>query len=168
MYLNNHTSVWGSWYDAGSSAWGYACCHSAVHISYCTGEAGKQAAAASSAQNLLMGGPPPEDSAPKSSAGGDKGKQGRGDIDVEMEQSRLAEERKRKSRVNEGDDRFSKKTKNEESKKFDVSEDDLGTFHQLVNTTHLSLVSTLSITERYRRERSRMDDPMANYVDTVD
>ena len=103
-----------------------------MHISYCTGEAGKQAAAASSAQNLLVGGPPPEDSGLKLSAGagGDKGKQKRGDIDVEEEQSKLAEERKRKSRVNEGDDRFSKKTKSEEvleSKRFDVSEVDLGT-----------------------------------------
>lgn len=143
-----------------------------MHISYCTGEAGKQAAAASSAQNLLVGGPPPEDSTKLSAgAGGDKGKQRRGDIDVEAEQGKLAEERKRKSRVNEGDDRFSKKTKNEEtleSKKFDVTEVDLGTFLQFVNTIHPSQVSSLSITERYRRERSRMDDPMANYVDTDD
>jgi pre-mRNA-processing factor SLU7 len=107
VYVNNHTSVWGSWYDAGSSTCGYVCCHSAVHISYCTGEAGKQAAAASSAQNLLVGGPPSEDLTSKLSAGAD--------IDVEAEQSKLAEERKRKSRVNEGDDRFSKKTKNEEA-----------------------------------------------------
>jgi hypothetical protein len=46
-------SVWKSWYDAGSNILGYVCCHSAVHISYCTGEAGKAAAAVSSAQNLL-------------------------------------------------------------------------------------------------------------------
>ena len=143
MYVNNHTSVWGSWYDPGSSSWGYGCCHSIVHISYCTGEAGKQAAAASSAQNLLVGGPPPEDSTLKLSAGagGDKGKQRMGDIDVEAEQGKLADERKRKSRVNEGDDRFSKKTKGEEvleSKKFDVSEDDLGTCHQFSKTSHPS------------------------------
>ncbi|KAH9992611.1 pre-mRNA-splicing factor SLU7 [Russula vinacea] len=154
VYVNNHTSVWGSWYDTGSSTWGYACCHSTVHISYCTGEAGKEAAAASSAQNLLMGSEPdPEDLTSKSlpeGGGGNKGKQRKTDIDVEAEQSKLAEERKRKGRVNEGDDRFSKKSKNEEaaeSKKFDVSEDEL---------------------ERYRRERGRMEDPMANYVDSVD
>jgi hypothetical protein len=104
-----------------------------VHISYCTGETGKQAAAASSARNLLMGSDsqpeeimsksPPED-------GGDKGKQRKTDINVEAEQSKLSEERKRKARVNEGDDRFSKRSKDEEaaeSKKFDVTEDELGT-----------------------------------------
>jgi pre-mRNA-processing factor SLU7 len=150
VYVNNHTSVWGSWYDTGSNTWGYACCHSTVHISYCTGEAGKQAAAASSAQNLLMGSDPQsEDVASKSleGGGGNKGKQRKTDIDVEEEQSKLAEERKRKGRANEGDDRFSKKSKNEEaaeSKKFDMTEDEL---------------------ERYRRERGRMEDPMANYVD---
>lgn len=154
VYINNHTSVWGSWYDSASSTWGYACCHSTVHISYCTGEAGKQAATASSAQNLLKGsGLQPEDSTSKSppeGGGGDKGKQRKTDVDVEAEQSKLSEERKRKGRVNEGDERFNKKSKNEEaaeSKKFDVSEDEL---------------------ERYRRERGRMEDPMANYVDSED
>jgi pre-mRNA-processing factor SLU7 len=106
-----------------------------VHISYCTGEAGKQAATASSAQNLLQGsGSQPEDSTSKSPPegdDGDKGKQRKTDVDVEAEQSKLSEERKRKGRANEGDDRFSKKSKGEEaaeSKKFDVSEDELGTY----------------------------------------
>ena len=131
VYINNHTSVWGSWYETASSSWGYGCCHSTVHISYCTGEAGKQAARASSAQNLLMGsGPPPEDSTSKSSpGGGDKGKQRKTDVDVGAEQGKLSDERKRRARANEGDERFSKKSKNEEaveSKKFDVSEDELG------------------------------------------
>ncbi|XP_065071059.1 pre-mRNA-splicing factor SLU7-like [Rhopilema esculentum] len=41
VFINNHTSVWGSyWHDF---QWGYACCHSFVKMSYCTGEAGKEA-----------------------------------------------------------------------------------------------------------------------------
>ncbi|KAI0297192.1 Pre-mRNA splicing Prp18-interacting factor-domain-containing protein [Russula brevipes] len=153
VYVNNHTSVWGSWYDMASSLWGYACCHSIVHISYCTGEAGRQAAAASSAQTLLTGsGSPPEDPTSNSplEGGGDKERQRRTNVDVEAEQGKLAEERKRKERANDGDDRFSKKSKNEEaleSKKFDVTEDEL---------------------EKYRRGRNRMEDPMADYVDSAD
>ncbi|KAH9960425.1 hypothetical protein BC827DRAFT_1155767 [Russula dissimulans] len=110
--------------------------------------AGKQAAAASSAQNLLReSGSRSEDSTLKSAPedGGDKGKQRKTDIDVEAEQSKLADERKRKARAIDGDDRFTKKSKNEEaveSQKFDVTGVEL---------------------ERYRRERSRMEDPMANY-----
>ena len=38
---NNHTSVWGSWWH--NFQWGYACCHSTVKNSYCTGEEGKRA-----------------------------------------------------------------------------------------------------------------------------
>ncbi|KAL6241091.1 mRNA splicing protein [Rhinocladiella similis] len=38
ILTNNHTSVWGSWWH--DFTWGYACCHSTVKNSYCTGEAG--------------------------------------------------------------------------------------------------------------------------------
>ncbi|MCJ1274480.1 mRNA splicing protein [Puttea exsequens] len=41
VFINNHTSVWGSWWS--NFQWGYACCHSTVKNSYCTGEEGKQA-----------------------------------------------------------------------------------------------------------------------------
>ncbi|KAL7790724.1 Pre-mRNA splicing Prp18-interacting factor domain-containing protein [Trichoderma ceciliae] len=39
--VNNHTSVWGSWWS--NFKWGYACCHSFIRNSYCTGEEGKEA-----------------------------------------------------------------------------------------------------------------------------
>ncbi|KAL2150024.1 hypothetical protein VTH82DRAFT_7700 [Thermothelomyces myriococcoides] len=41
VFINNHTSVWGSWWS--DFKWGYACCHSFVKNSYCTGEVGKKA-----------------------------------------------------------------------------------------------------------------------------
>ncbi|KAI0850776.1 Pre-mRNA splicing Prp18-interacting factor-domain-containing protein [Daldinia vernicosa] len=41
VYVNNHTSVWGSWWS--NFKWGYACCHSFIKNSYCTGEEGKGA-----------------------------------------------------------------------------------------------------------------------------
>lgn len=41
VFLNNHTSVWGSWWS--NFQWGFACCHSTVKNSYCTGDAGKEA-----------------------------------------------------------------------------------------------------------------------------
>ncbi|XP_071792611.1 pre-mRNA-splicing factor SLU7-like [Asterias amurensis] len=42
IYNNNHTSVWGSYWK--DFRWGYSCCHSTVRGSYCTGQAGKDAA----------------------------------------------------------------------------------------------------------------------------
>ncbi|EXJ81894.1 hypothetical protein A1O1_07959 [Capronia coronata CBS 617.96] len=41
VLVNNHTSVWGSWWR--DFTWGYACCHSTVKNSYCTGESGRVA-----------------------------------------------------------------------------------------------------------------------------
>lgn len=42
----NHTQVWGSWYNLDTSEWGYKCCHSTTPKSYCTGQAGIQASQA--------------------------------------------------------------------------------------------------------------------------
>ncbi|KAK1045264.1 mRNA splicing protein [Friedmanniomyces endolithicus] len=42
VLVNNHTSVWGSWWE--KFQWGYACCHSTVKNSFCTGEEGRRAA----------------------------------------------------------------------------------------------------------------------------
>lgn len=44
VYPNNHTSVWGSYWQDGK--WGYKCCYSFIKNSYCTGESGKRAAEA--------------------------------------------------------------------------------------------------------------------------
>jgi pre-mRNA-processing factor SLU7 len=41
VFPGNHKSVWGSWWS--NFQWGFACCHSTVKNSYCTGEAGKEA-----------------------------------------------------------------------------------------------------------------------------
>ena len=51
VFTNNHTSVWGSWWR--NFEWGYACCHSLVKNSYCTGEEGRKAL--EDAENLRMG-----------------------------------------------------------------------------------------------------------------
>lgn len=43
VFMNNHTSVWGSYYDRMKANWGYACCHSLMRNSYCTGKKGIEA-----------------------------------------------------------------------------------------------------------------------------
>eukprot|EP01032_Pedospumella_encystans_P012337 gene12337-14280_t len=43
VYVNNHTSVWGSYYNRARAVWGYHCCHSGLRNSYCTGAKGRQA-----------------------------------------------------------------------------------------------------------------------------
>jgi pre-mRNA-processing factor SLU7 len=53
IFPNNHTSVWGSWWS--DFRWGYACCHSFVKNSYCTGEEGKKAFEAAERQRTGVG-----------------------------------------------------------------------------------------------------------------
>ena len=43
VYVNNHLSVWGSYYSRLRRQWGYCCCHSLMRNSYCTGEKGREA-----------------------------------------------------------------------------------------------------------------------------
>ncbi|KAI1379183.1 Pre-mRNA splicing Prp18-interacting factor-domain-containing protein [Hypoxylon crocopeplum] len=50
VFVNNHTSVWGSWWS--NFKWGYACCHSFIKNSYCTGEEGKHAWEAAEKQRM--------------------------------------------------------------------------------------------------------------------
>ncbi|KAJ6444140.1 pre-mRNA-splicing factor slu7 [Purpureocillium lavendulum] len=53
VMVNNHKSVWGSWWS--NFKWGYACCHSFVKNSYCTGEEGKEAWEAAERQRTGVG-----------------------------------------------------------------------------------------------------------------
>ncbi|ORY67713.1 Pre-mRNA splicing Prp18-interacting factor-domain-containing protein [Pseudomassariella vexata] len=53
VHVNNHTSVWGSWWS--NFRWGYACCHSFIKNSYCTGEEGKEAWEAAEKQRTGVG-----------------------------------------------------------------------------------------------------------------
>ncbi|KAG5654411.1 hypothetical protein H0H81_003235 [Sphagnurus paluster] len=162
VLVNNHTCVWGSWYDPSTSTWGYACCHSIIHISYCSGLAGIEAAQASSAQHLLAAAPnnaPPANSAEASTSKEDdqpiqrieqnfsKKRVGEGDVQLDKESlARALNEEKKRKLGGADDDRSGKKRKGVmESGSHDVTEEEL---------------------EAYRMNRRQMEDPMANYVDT--
>ncbi|KAG1808212.1 Pre-mRNA splicing Prp18-interacting factor-domain-containing protein [Suillus subaureus] len=156
VYVNNHTDVWGSWYDLSSGTWGYACCHSTIHISYCAGEVGKEAAQASTAQALLgsskaQSDPSAQNNEARARREQNYSKKRVGEGDVSLDKDRLAEaiseEKKRKARGDKDDDRSSKKMKGLQSGSHDVTEEEL---------------------EAYRMTRRNAEDPMANYVDSED
>ncbi|KAG0243360.1 mRNA splicing protein [Actinomortierella wolfii] len=67
VYINNHTSVWGSYWSEGQ--WGYKCCRSFLKNSYCTGTAGIEAQKISNSllEKSKSSSPPPS-SAQKSNA----------------------------------------------------------------------------------------------------
>eukprot|EP00435_Cladocopium_sp_Y103_P021135 s2395_g5.t1 len=35
VLIGNHTSTWGSWFDAATGRWGFACCHQTMKNAYC-------------------------------------------------------------------------------------------------------------------------------------
>ncbi len=143
VYVNNHTAIWGSWYDPATGSWGYACCHSSVHMSYCTGEDGIKAAQASSAKNLLESAesstsmpPPPvpsdsvEERKKKAEELFSKKRLGEGELSLDRDrlQQALSEERKRKGRGDDDDNRSGKKKKGGLGQSYEVSEEELGKF----------------------------------------
>lgn len=189
VFVNNHTAVWGSWYDLSSGVWGYACCQSATHISYCAGQAGIEAARASSAQQLLASS---SNAGPSSSAAAEKAskplaetheeeprdkieqnysKKRVGEGDVKLDNERLAkalqEEKKRKMRGEEDGDRFNKKKKGApEGGNHEVTEEELGAV--ILSLISVNLLKRILSTEAYRMSRRQIEDPMANYIDTED
>jgi hypothetical protein len=152
--VNNHTAVWGSWYDVTSGTWGYACVILSSHISYCSGQAGIQAAEASSAQNLLASTSTTlnsasaverplktlnevhtdkreNKSAEKVEQNYSKKRVGEGNVKLDVESLRQAinEEKKRKSNDEDDDDRLGKRRKNMlEGGSHDVTEEELGVY----------------------------------------
>ncbi|KAI0812519.1 Pre-mRNA splicing Prp18-interacting factor-domain-containing protein [Irpex lacteus] len=160
VYINNHTAIWGSWYDPTSGQWGFACCHSTIHLSYCTGEAGLEAARASSAQQLLAAASepaapaeePPKKAVDAGSAEDRKkkaeelfSKKRIGEGELKFDEKKLAEaiqaERKRKAR---GEDEEWGGKRKKGGDKYEVTEEEM---------------------EAYRMNRRMTEDPMANYVD---
>ncbi|PAV18541.1 pre-mRNA-splicing factor SLU7 [Pyrrhoderma noxium] len=185
VYINNHTSIWGSWYDVSSGQWGYACCHSIMHLSYCAGKAAIDAAEASSARTLLLGSSQAtsstsqpsktlseqrkerlldESEEEKGGKNGDKNyiavnKRTLGEGKIELDQERLAEaireERKRKAR-NEDDNDDSQARR----KKYNSSLQG-GKAGDNAEVTEEEL-------EAYRRNRmAGAEDPMYNYEDNA-
>ena len=146
VYINNHTAVWGSWFDISSATWGYACCHSVIHVSYCSGMAGIEAAQASTAQSLLSSTIVPVSSSSSGQANNESravlvekveqnySKKRVGEGDVKLDEERLAqamnEEKKRKFGMDGDNDMPGKKRKNTSygGGSHDVTEEELGVF----------------------------------------
>ena len=158
-----------------------------MHLSYCTGQAGIDAAKASSAQNLLASSSSApsgssdstaraeteaslskqdssEDRRKKAEALFSKKRLGEGDLD--LNEDKLAEaikaERKRKGRGGEEYEwGTGKKRKGGES--HEVTEEELGAYDpaRIYPSVHHSRLRI----EAYRMNRRMTEDPMANYID---
>ncbi|KAK6185113.1 hypothetical protein SNE40_007419 [Patella caerulea] len=110
IYLNNHTSVWGSYWFRGQ--WGFSCCHSLVKESYCTGESGKQAALSSKELLLQQEKEYAEEEVPKSL--------------MELHHDELEKKRKKKKKKDKKKKKKKKKNKSDSDNSSDSDSDDNG------------------------------------------
>lgn len=138
VYVNNHTSVWGSFWENGQ--WGYACCHSTIKNSYCVGKAGIQV------KEQMM-----EDMKNRTAqkAANDKQKEEEEkeeETKKDKKKSKHEKEEKKKGEHEERDERKRGYNKFDDAS-FKVDDEDM---------------------EKYLAKKKRFDDPMANYVDDED
>lgn len=135
VLVNNHTAVWGSWWRG--FKWGYACCHSTVKNSFCTGDEGKRAAEEAEAFSKGLTIP----------SGADSGNAEKVSAEEQLENGGVQDE-ERTSHVPNAPDRPEKQNMDEsrrrlEEMKHGISEADM---------------------EKYRKERVAQNDPMAQML----
>lgn len=160
VYINNHCSVWGSYFHKARRCWGYECCHSLVKNSYCTGLAGKiandasnsQAIDGSQARRMLEKEVKKSSEANASSSAASMVK--RSDIYGEVSGEVKLDEGKFKEAV----------AKEEAWQKRDaaVELDDRKRGYNSMKTSEVSMEDM----EAYRLKKNKRDDPMANFMDS--
>ncbi|KAG9050501.1 mRNA splicing protein [Tulasnella sp. UAMH 9824] len=183
VYLGNHTSVWGSWYSKATGQWGFACCHSTISKSYCTGQAGIEAAAASSTANMLKA---PHASSSQSSLPREEQqslveqhleKQARGETASSGEQ-RFDHSGKRRLGESDGlqldQDKLrraiqeEKKRKTGKKEEWEEERDERNKKRKVGAMGDSGFDVTEEEMEAYRLNKPNFEDPMANYVDSED
>lgn len=152
VHPNNHTSVWGSWWEGGQ--WGYACCHQTIKNSYCTGEAGLVAAEAQADQmQLNIERKAEEDKAREENGANLEGRRPNNGVwgtdvgeDVELDKQRL-EEALRKL-----DERDQKQVEVDDRKR---------KYNSLQTDGEMPTEEEM---EAYRMKKARDEDPMAKII----
>lgn len=164
VFLSNHTSVWGSWWESGR--WGFACCHALIKNSFCTGRAGiaaresaikQQVANAHRAAESALAAPANGDAAPAgaAAAAGKAGvtgvkpkkakdvfeKEAEPELDAAKLEKALQEEDRRRRDKGDGDER--KRRYNSMAGTQEVTEEEM---------------------EAYRRRKAMIEDPMRNFA----
>lgn len=152
VFENNHTTIWGSWFDRSEMAWGYSCCHSKVRKSYCTGEDGKKAIEASlnvSAQRQMLKPQKREENAVQDDGGVLRKRSDMygENIAPELDDKKLKKALKKAAKENAKAETDDKKRKYNSMSNYEVNAEEM---------------------EAYKLLKSRGDDPMAKLLGKED
>ncbi|KAH9682042.1 pre-mRNA-splicing factor SLU7 [Citrus sinensis] len=142
VYINNHTSVWGSWWK--DHQWGYKCCKQTIKNSYCTGAAGIEAAEA--AADLMKANVARKAASEDMRAPAEEKNLATWGTDVpdnlNLDQKQLAEALRK-------EDERKKEEKDERKRKYNVRWNDEVTAEEM---------------EAYRMKKIHHDDPMKDFL----
>jgi len=156
VYLNNHTSVWGSYWEAG--AWGFACCRQLVKVSYCTGAKG--IAVRESMLKEMMGGGEAQEGSGVSEEVKSLVEQHKVDR-VKWEKERKAKEEKEEK---EKEKRFKAALAREEELAKGKGEEEEDERKRKYNSLGKDYKVTDEDMEAFNLKRARADDPMKDFI----
>ncbi|KAF2074970.1 hypothetical protein CYY_003709 [Polysphondylium violaceum] len=171
VYLNNHKSVWGSYWENGS--WGFQCCKQTIKLSYCTGEQGRKLKDNLIIQNLLKNNHNDNNSSSNSDNNEEKEEEPKSLLEQHLEKSNKStakekeEKKKEKKEKKEKEKRLEKALKEQDeinSKSIEKDERKLK-YNSLKNDNYQITDEDM---EAYNLKRKRSDDPMANFKDSID
>ncbi|XP_068708716.1 pre-mRNA-splicing factor SLU7-like isoform X1 [Montipora foliosa] len=161
VYTNNHTSVWGSYWQEGR--WGYSCCHSFIRNSYCTGDAGKSTSV--SGQNLQITDPL------TSAARMIQEAEENGKSLMEIHQENRRKGKKREKSVDEDDEETKREKLNKALRKEERNQqeaDRLLAMDERKRPYNSLKGDNRDVTEEemeaYRLKRRQQDDPMKDFL----
>ena len=149
-FPNNHTTVWGSYWEDGR--WGFACCHQFIKAAYCTGLAGIEARKQSDTH-----------AAAEKPAFQAKREDDRKREEIERREHEQEREREREQEQDKGKDKDKDKKSKEKSlqesmdervwkkRKYNSMES-----HEFTDDDYLN----------YLKKKEIFDDPMKNYADS--
>lgn len=182
VFPNNHTSVWGSYWQNGK--WGYKCCHSFIKNSYCTGEAGKKAseAVASEIKDKVLNEVPKSDDASEKSKSSDESSESESPSEDECKRSKTEkksstkkkdkkrkqkEKRKNKKKAAKAQlqDKLQEALEKEEQKRKEAEKLlQIDERKRPYNSMYEEKELTAEEIEAYQMKRKREDDPMADFL----
>ncbi|KAL3620603.1 hypothetical protein CASFOL_035515 [Castilleja foliolosa] len=142
VYINNHTTVWGSWWR--DHQWGYKCCQQTVRNSYCTGTAGIEAAEA--AADLMKANIARKEATEETSAPTEEKRPATWGTEVPED---LVLDKKKLSEALQKEDERKKEERDERKRKYNVKWNDEVTAEDM---------------EAFRMKRVHHDDPMKDFL----
>lgn len=177
VYINNHTSVWGSFWKEGK--WGFKCCHSFIKNSWCCKQSvGVELENEPHSTNIVQHDDDKEVNQKvaqheKSPEPGQSSSSSSSSSDEQEKRKSKKRDRKRKKKKKQKDKRAEKKIKDKLQLALEAEDLRSSEFDQIMatderkrkyNSMYEAKEPTEEEIEAYKMKRSREDDPMAHFL----